>query len=96
MRKAKKRAYEKLEQQQQEGTHDGSNTKQSLGWATNLFSTKPHSENAEEKLKKRDNNLVKFYDKCIENLKKMILQLNIPTFEKSYISMIQELNLRKR
>jgi hypothetical protein len=94
VRKAKKRAYEKLEQQQEEA-HDRSNTKQSLGWVTNLFSTKPQSETAEDKARKRDHNLVRFYDKSIEKLKKMILQLNIPNFEKSYISMIQELNLRK-
>lgn len=91
VRKAKKRAYDSL---LEEKKHEKSGHKNS-GWMTQLFSTKPVSEPAEDYLKRKDHNLLKFYDTSVDTLKELITYLNIPKFEKSYISLIQQLNLRK-
>lgn len=94
VRKAKKRQFEDIEQEKVETKPDRPFNKNST-WVTNLFSTKPQSDVNDEKIKAQDDKLLKFYDQAISNLKSMILALNIVAFEKSYIDVIHQLNIRK-
>lgn len=90
VRKAKRRAYDRLE-----GQDDQSQAKKYSGWMTNLFSAKPSNDTKEDKALLKDIKLVKYYDSSINKLKKMILNIDVPRFEKAYIETIQALNLRK-
>lgn len=92
MRKAKKRTYDRMEQAQE--FIDKSHTKKSLGWITNVFSTKPQST-VEDKQRMQDEKIIDFYEESLETLKGQIRNLNVPNFERSYIELIQELNRRK-
>lgn len=59
---------------------------------SNLFSA---GTTAETRVNKRNANLIRFYDSSIRKLKKLILNIDIQRFEKTYIETIKALNLRK-
>lgn len=92
IRKAKKRSYEISDQNVEKSIE---RSKQSNGWMTNLFSTRPQSEANEDKLRRKDADLLRFYERSIADLKTLIQRLKVCNFEKSYIELLQTLNKRK-
>ena len=92
IRQAKKREYEDVEREKENSK--GMSEKKGA-WVTNLFSTKPQSTINEEELKRMDAKLLKFYTESLDKIKQYIKNMNIIWFERSYINVIQQLNLGK-
>lgn len=62
---------------------------------THLFSSKAQYENPEDLISAKDRKLLTYYDAALSDLKLLISSLNIVVFEKTYIDLLQQINIRK-